>query len=117
MYQITDENSNVMYICGACLAQAEADGTAEQWQAIDLYTGDGVTRCDCCQESQQPPKVEYLVFFGNDRYDAERKIKAAKHRYNDLEAAQEYASGYTNAHVIKIVYGDDLAPAEITEID
>lgn len=49
MYQVTDENSNIMYICGNCLDRAQADRTAEPWQAIDLYTGDedGCVEANC----------------------------------------------------------------------
>ena len=59
---------------------------------------------------------EYLVVFGNNRYNVERVVKSCKHRFDTLKEARQHARQYTNAYVFKVTYGDDLAPLDITDM-
>lgn len=45
---------------------------------------------------------EYIVLFGNDRYNPFLCYKTCKHRYTSIKDAREYADVFLNAYIFKL---------------
>ena len=50
---------------------------------------------------------EYIVLFGNDRYDPDFHINACKHRFTNIKDAREYAERFMNAYIFKLHWNKD----------
>lgn len=52
---------------------------------------------------------EYIVLFGNDRFNPDLHYVTCKHRYTSIKEAREYASSFLNAYIFKLHWkkGDD----------
>lgn len=50
---------------------------------------------------------EYIVLFGNDRFDPDLHVKACKHRYTSIKEAREYAERFLNAYIFKLHWAKD----------
>lgn len=59
---------------------------------------------------------EYIVLFGNDRYNPDLHYKACKHRYTSIKDAREYASAFLNAYIFKLHWGNDSDMPEIYSV-
>ena len=59
---------------------------------------------------------EYIVLFGNDRYNPDLHYKACRHRYTSIKDAREYANGFLNAYIFKLHWAKDCDIPEIYRI-
>lgn len=60
---------------------------------------------------------EYIVLFGNDRYNPELCYMACKHRYTNIKAAREYANNFLNAYIFKLHWSKNSDCPNITEVE
>lgn len=45
---------------------------------------------------------EYIVLFGNERFNPDLHFRACKHRYTSIKEAREYARSFFNAYIFKL---------------
>ena len=45
---------------------------------------------------------EYIILFGNDRYNPDLHYRACRYRFTSIRDAREIASGYYNAYIFKL---------------
>lgn len=45
---------------------------------------------------------EYIVLFGNDRFNPDLHHRACKHRFSHIADARNYAYYYLNAYIFKL---------------
>lgn len=53
---------------------------------------------------------EYIVLFGNARFNPDLHQRACRHRFTTIKEAREYASGFLNAYIFKLHWakGSDM---------
>ena len=59
---------------------------------------------------------EYIVLFGNDRYNPDLHYKACKYRYTSIKEARIYAYNFLNAYIFKLHWKNDSDIPEIYSI-
>lgn len=59
---------------------------------------------------------EYIVLFGNDRYNPDLHYRACTHRYISIKDAREYANRFLNAYIFKCHWKKDSDGPVITEM-
>lgn len=45
---------------------------------------------------------EYIVLFGNDRYNPASHYRACRHRFTSIKEARIYANSFLNAYIFKL---------------
>ena len=48
--------------------------------------------------------IEYIVLFGNDRYNPDLHIGACRNKFDYIKEARAYANDYENAYIFKCKY-------------
>lgn len=51
-------------------------------------------------------KKLYVVTFANTRSDADLRVNASRHRFDNLKGAREFAAEYSNAYITAIEAGE-----------
>lgn len=59
---------------------------------------------------------EYIVLFGNNRFDPDSHYKACKHRFISIKDARRYANGFTNAYIFKLHWAKNSDVPDIISI-
>ena len=59
---------------------------------------------------------EYIVLFGNARYNPHSPYKACKHRFTSIKEAREYANCFLNAYIFKLHWAKNSDEPNIQNI-
>lgn len=56
---------------------------------------------------------EYIVLFGNDRYEPGAYYRTCRHRFTSIKEARMYANRFLNAYIFKLHWRTDSDEPDI----
>lgn len=59
---------------------------------------------------------EYIVLFGNARFDPDRHQKACRHRFASITEAKAFAAQYLNAYIFKLHWPKEADTPDIFRV-